>query len=61
MMMSPASNSSASCMTLCPVTEAGTITHAARGFVSFDAKSASDDDPVAPMSVSSLTFGSLWS
>src|SRR6266508_552168 len=61
MMMSSASNASASCMTVWPVTDAGTMIHAARGLVSFDAKSASDDEPVAPTSASSFTFGSLWS
>src|SRR5215211_3736486 len=61
MMMSSASNSSASCITVWPVTEAGTMIHAARGLVSFDAKSASDDEPIAPRSASSFTFGSLWS
>src|SRR3954452_4715486 len=61
MMMSSASNASASCSTVRPVTDAGTMIQAARGLVSFDAKSASDDEPVAPRSASSLTFGSLWS
>src|SRR5918994_2125738 len=60
MMMSSASNSSASCTTVSPVTDAGTMTQAARGLRSFDAKSASDDEPVAPRSASSFTFGSLW-
>src|SRR5262249_44365723 len=61
MMMSSASNSAASSVTVPPVTDAGTMTHAARGFVSLEAKSESDDAPVAPMSASSLIFGSLWS
>src|SRR5512133_2963892 len=61
MMMSSASNSSASCITVRPVTDAGTMIHAARGLVSFDAKSASDEEPVAPRSASSFTFGGLWS
>jgi hypothetical protein len=61
MMMSSASNSSASCITVWPVTDAGTMIQAARGLRSFDAKSASDDEPVAPRSASFFTAGSLWS
>ena len=61
MMMSSASNTSASCMTVSPVNAAGTITHAARGLVSFDAKSASDDAPVDPVFTRSDTASAFTS
>src|SRR6266704_3272551 len=48
MMMSPLSKTSATCSTTCPVTEAGIITHAALGTVSFAANSSRVSAPVAP-------------
>ena len=56
MMVSPASNCSASAFTVFSVASpAGTITQAARGLVSLDTKSSSDFDPVAPSLAKSAT------
>ena len=55
MMMSPRSKTAASCSTTCPVTEAGIITHAALGTVSFAANSSRVRAPVAPSASSALT------
>jgi len=55
MTVSPASIRFASSATVLPANAAGTITHAARGFVSLATKSSRDSEPVAPSDSSSAT------
>ena len=42
-------------MVLSVISPAGTITQTARGFSSFEAKSASEDEPVAPSASTAFT------
>ena len=60
MITSPGSSTSESAaIVLSVMSPAGTITHAARGFSSFAAKSSSDDEPMAPSASSAFTASGM--
>src|SRR5258706_3643943 len=61
MMVSPADRCAATPSTAAPVTPAGTISHTARGGVSFATRSATEVAPIAPDCASVSTAAVLWS